>query len=71
MRALLSHCMESARARGKAFLMVGMSDEDPHLGIARRQLNITYHSDLYMVGWTNRSIIQLDGRIPYIEIASL
>ena len=71
MRALLSHCMESALDRGKAFLMIGMADEDPLLGIARRQLHITYHSDLFMVGWSSRSMIQLDGRAPYIEIATL
>jgi len=71
LQALLYHCMESARERGKAFLMMGMSDEDPLHRIARRQLNITYHSDLYMVGWSNRSTVSLDGRIPYIEIATL
>jgi hypothetical protein len=71
MQALLAHCMESSRERGKAFLMIGMSDEDPLLRIARRQLHITYHSDLYMVGWSSKSMIQLDGRNPYIEIATL
>ena len=71
MQTLLSHCMKSAFERGKSFLMIGMADEDPLLVIARRQLHITYHSDLYMIGWTSRSMIQLDGRVPYIEIATL
>ncbi len=71
MQTLLSHCMECALERGKAFLMIGMADGDPLLRIARRQLHITYHSDLYMIGWLSSSMIQLDGRAPYIEIATL
>jgi len=71
MRALLSACALSARERGKAFLMLGLADDDPLLAIARRYLHIPYRSDLFAVSWSAESIARLDGRIPYIEIATL
>ena len=36
MRALLSACARDARERGKAFLMLGLADDDPLLAVARR-----------------------------------
>jgi hypothetical protein len=71
MRALLSACERSARLRGKAFLMLGLADNDPLLAVARRWLHVTYRSDLYAVSWAEDPAAQLDGRIPYIEIATL
>jgi hypothetical protein len=71
MQALLSACTHSAYERGKAFLMLGLSDNDPLLAVARRYLHIQYHSDLFAVSWSDEPIKQLDGRIPYIEIATL
>ncbi len=71
MRALLSACAINAYERGKAFLMLGLSDDDPLLAVARRYLHITYHSDLFAVSWSEAPVKQLDGRIPYIEIATL
>jgi hypothetical protein len=71
MRALLSACMLNAHKRGKAFLMLGLADDDPLLPIARRHLHIPYHSELFVVSWSSDPASQLDGRIPYIEIATL
>jgi hypothetical protein len=71
MRALLSRCVMNAYERGKAFLMLGLSDDDPLLAVARRYLHIPYHSDLYALSWCAEAVRQLDDRIPYIEIATL
>jgi hypothetical protein len=71
MRALLSACMRNAHRRGKAFLMIGLADEDPLLPVARRFLHIPYHSDLFAVARSEEPLTRLDGRIPYIEIATL
>ena len=71
MRALLSACARSARQRGKAFLMLGLADEDPLLAVARRWLHVTYRSDLFAVSWSDEPAALLDERIPYIEIATL
>jgi hypothetical protein len=71
MRALLSACMRNARERGKAFLMLGLANDDPLLPVARRHLHIPYHSELFAVSWSNDPADILDGRIPYIEIATL
>lgn len=71
MRALLSACAMDAYRRGKAFLMLGLSDDDPLLAIAKRCLHIPYHSDLFAVSWSAAALEQLDRRIPFIEIATL
>ena len=71
MRALLSTCTTNAYQRGKAFLMLGLSDDDPLLPVAQRCLHIKYHSDLFAVSWLDAPINQLDERVPYIEIATL
>jgi hypothetical protein len=51
--------------------MIGLCDDDPLLAVARRYLHITYHSDLMAVAWSEAPLKQLDGRVPYIEIATL
>jgi hypothetical protein len=71
MKALLSACTQHAYEHGKAFLMLGLSDDDPLLTVARRYLHIKYHSDLFAVSWSDEPVQRLDGRIPYIEIATL
>lgn len=71
MRALLSACANNAYQRGKAFLMLGLADSDPLLAVARRYLHITYHSDLFAISRSEAPVNQLDGRVPYIEIATL
>jgi hypothetical protein len=71
MRALLFRCAIDAHRRGKAFLMVGLADNDPLLAVARSYLHIQYHSDLFAVSWSAQPVQQVDERIPYIEIATL
>jgi hypothetical protein len=71
MQGLLSACARSARRRGKAFLMIGLADNDPLLAVARRTLHVTYHSDLFAVSWSDEPAGLLDDRVPYIEIATL
>jgi hypothetical protein len=75
MRALVGTCAARARERGKAFLMLGLADDDPLLAVARRWLHVTYHSDLFALAWATDPaadpVAALDGRFPYIEIATL
>ena len=71
MRVLLSACARTAFKRDKAFLMLGLADEDPLLAVARRYLHITYRSDLFVASWSGDPSSLLDGRIPYVEIATL
>jgi hypothetical protein len=71
MRALLRAVAADAHARGLAFLMVGLADDDPLLSVVRRHPHITYRSDLYALSWTDDPLARLDGRVPYVEIATL
>ncbi|NQS91815.1 MAG: hypothetical protein HQ574_05340 [Chloroflexi bacterium] len=71
MQVLLSACLQNAYARGKAFLMIGLVDNDPLLTVARRYFHITYRSELFAVSWSKKSVSFLDNRVPYIEIATL
>jgi hypothetical protein len=71
LRRLLAACAERARQRGKAFLMVGLADEDPLLPVVRRWLHVTYRSDLFTLAWDGATVPVPDGRIPAIEIATL
>jgi hypothetical protein len=71
MRALLDACLEHALARGKAFLMVGLADNDPLLPAVSRLLHVTYRSDLYALSWSVDPAEVLDDRVARIEIATL
>jgi hypothetical protein len=71
MNALISSCARHAREAGKAFLMLGLADDDPLLAVAQRYLHVTYRSDLYAVSWTTEPASRLDGRVAYVEIATL
>ena len=71
MRALVAACAERARRRGKAFLMLGLADEDPLLRVVRRWLHVTYRSDLFTLAWDGATMPVPDGRVPAIEIATL
>jgi hypothetical protein len=71
MRALVTTCAERARAAGKSFLMLGLADDDPLLPVARSFLHVTYRSDLFVLSWGSDPASGLDGRTPYIEIATL
>jgi hypothetical protein len=70
-RALLAAGAEAARARGKAFLMVGLADADPLLPVAKRFWHVPYRSELYALAWGEDPAARLDGRVPQIEIATL
>lgn len=71
MRALLQASVKNAYARGKAYLMLGLADGDPLLPIVKHTLHVTYHSDLYALSWSDGVVDRVDGRVPYIEIATL
>ncbi len=71
MRLLLAATTARARAQGKAYLMLGLADEDPLLRVGRRWLHVTYRSDLYALSWDDDPAARLDARIPYIEIGTL
>ena len=72
MRALLEATAERACQRGHAFLTIGLADDDPLLAVARRSLHITYRSDLFLLTWGGgEPLAGLDGRVPYVEIATL
>jgi hypothetical protein len=71
MRALLRAVTAEAHARGLAYLMVGLADDDPLLPVVRRHPHITYRSDLFALSWTDDPLARLDGRVPYVEIATL
>ncbi len=70
--ALLSECLAESSRRGSAWLMVGLADTDPLLGVARRRLHVTYHADIFAAAWGGADLAtRLDGRCPYVEIATL
>jgi len=70
---LLQHVYNLAVARKFAYLMVGLTDDDPLLPVARRYWHIPYRSRIYAVCWEEDRpwLDHLDGRIPHIEIAAL
>jgi hypothetical protein len=72
-RVLLRNIYNLAIERGFAYLMVGLSEGDPLLAVARQYWHIPYHSRLYIACWEDGRdwFKKLDGRLPYIEIAAL
>ena len=71
MRSLLGAATARALAMGKAFLMIGLTDEDPLLPVVRSWLNVTYRSDLFLLAWDVDPAAAVDSRVPYIEVATL
>ena len=71
MRALVRAAIAHAVAAGKAYLMLGFADADPLLAVARRWPHITYRSDVYAFSWSADPAAVLDGRLPYVEVATL
>lgn len=71
--ALLKRVSNLSIERGHALLMLGLTEPDPLLAVARRRLHIPYRSRLYTVGWTEAEAWRrtLDQRIPYLELAAL
>lgn len=71
-RSLLRATCERARARGFAFVTIGLADHDPLLRAAGRWFRITYRSDLFVLSWSRSDpAAGLDGRVAYVEIATL
>jgi hypothetical protein len=72
-QTLLRHAHGLAAQRGFSYLMIGMEERDPLIGVARRYPHINYPSRLFLACWDNgeKFYEQLDGRIPYAEIAAL
>jgi len=70
---LLRHVYNLAVERNFAYLMIGLTGDDPLLPVARRYWHIPYRSRIYAVCWEEdrRWLDHLDGRIPHIEIAAL
>jgi hypothetical protein len=76
MRALLREAYNEACRRGFAYLMIGLTDEDPLLPVARRFVHIPYRSWLQASSWRPDVVgcdlyPSLDGRPAYVEIAAL
>jgi hypothetical protein len=71
--AILEEACRRAYACGFAYLMLGLSEADPLATIPRRLPHIPYTATLYTVALDpGGSLLErLDGRIPYIEIATL
>jgi hypothetical protein len=51
--------------------MAGFADADPLLPPARRFLHLTYRSEVFLGSWAGDPVEGLDGRTPYVEIATL
>jgi hypothetical protein len=71
--ALLARIYNLAAERHYAFLTLGLSTRDPLLPVARAYLHIPYYSQLYTVCWQGDEQFhsKLDGRVVYVEIATL
>jgi hypothetical protein len=72
-RALITQIHNTAAERGFAFLMLGLAARDPLLATARKWIHIPYASTLYTACWPGdeRWLEKLDGRVPYVEVATL
>jgi hypothetical protein len=71
LRLLLSTALADAAGRGLAFLTAGFADGDVLLPVARRFLHFTYRSEVFLGSWAGDPVADLDGRTPYVEIATL
>ena len=74
--SLLREIYNLAAERKYAYLMLGLSDNDPLLPLSQKYAHITYHSRAYVAAWDDELKIGdfchlLDGRPPYFEIATL
>jgi len=72
--ALLRAVYNLAAKRHYAYLMLGLTTNDPLLPAARKYAHIDYHSQLYLGSWESEFDglgHKLDDRVPYIEISTL
>jgi hypothetical protein len=75
-RCLIREAYNAARERGFAYLLVGLTDQDPLLGAARRYAHVPYRSWLQASAWKPGEVGRdlypdLDGRPAFVEIAAL
>ncbi|MCP4210774.1 MAG: hypothetical protein GY764_04775 [Halieaceae bacterium] len=72
-KLLLRQVYNLTAQRGYAYLMVGLSERDPLLAEVGRYVHVPYYSRLYSVCWKEDLSFheKLDGRVPYVEIATL
>jgi len=72
-RPLLRGVYNLAAERGYSYLMIGLDERDPLLRVARGYSHIAYPSRLFLADFEDggRFHEQLDGRVPYVEIAAL
>lgn len=69
---LLGAARAEAARRGHAYLMVGLTDGDPLLPVARRFAHLPYRSRVYTVSYPGEPDLheRLDGRAAYLELAA-
>jgi hypothetical protein len=70
-RALLRHARDLAARRGLGYVIVGLDTRDPLLPCAMACLHVAYSSRLYTVSFGEDHGVPLDGRVPYVETATL
>jgi hypothetical protein len=70
--ALLNTILHDEYDTGKAFLLVGLMEEDPMLPMLRKYLHIPTRTCIYALSWNgHHAVPKRDGRIPYLELGSL
>lgn len=72
-KALLHALYNIAAERALDFMMLGLCARDPLLPSAQKWLHLPYTSTLYSVCWQGDEAWheRLDGRVPFVEIATL
>ncbi len=71
-RSLLDAALRAGRGSGHTFLLVGLMEQDPLLAVVRQYRHWPTRSCLYAQQWGARPEAgDLEGRIPYVELASL
>jgi hypothetical protein len=72
-RRLIELLLARAEERRIDHLLIGFTESDPLLGVARRFPHVAYPAGIYTVGWENENDLhdQLDTRPRYLEVAAL
>lgn len=71
-KALLDSVLHAEHGTGKTFLTVGLMEQDPLSSVTRQYLHLPTRSCIYAMQWDgDDAVSKFDGRLPYIELASL
>ncbi len=72
-RSLLSHVLRDLAMRRVGWLALGFFDEDPLLQVAREFAHLAMRSRLFRVDWEENGcpVLELDGRLRYLELGNL